>query len=64
MYLIQPSVIAQLQFYFATVDPAYLEFFKIFAGCTSWIGGLILYMWWKEKNKPHETSLLALSNNH
>jgi hypothetical protein len=41
---------------FFTIDPAYMDFFKIFAGSIGWIGGLTLFMWVREKQKnslPH-----------
>ncbi len=37
--------------YFSAIDPAYLDFVKIFAGTIGWIGGLTLFMWIREKQK-------------
>jgi hypothetical protein len=33
-------------------NPAYMDIIKIFAGSILWIGGLTLFMWWRERNKP------------
>jgi len=37
--------------FFSHMDGAYLDIVKIFAGSISWIGGLALFMWWKDMRK-------------
>ena len=44
-------LIASLVYQFQDMNPAYLELVKIFVGSIGWIGGLTLFMWWREKNK-------------
>ena len=57
------SIIAQLQGFFTSLDPAYLDFAKIVVGCVGWIGGLVLFMWWKEKNKKQEPAMLNINQD-
>jgi hypothetical protein len=34
-------------------SPAYMDILKLIVGSFMWIGGLVGYMWWREKNlKP------------
>ena len=54
------SLFLQVRDFFLTMDPAYLNLVKIFAGCFGWIGGLFLFIWTREKRKIHQ---LALLNN-
>ena len=51
MYIFLVSVFAQLSSLISNLDPAYFDILKIFAGCIGWIGGLTLFVWWKEKKK-------------
>ncbi|HTS43106.1 MAG TPA: hypothetical protein VMH01_01815 [Puia sp.] len=44
-------IFGQIQHFIASIDPAYMDLFKIFAGTIGWIGSLVLFMWWKEKRK-------------
>jgi hypothetical protein len=48
--LIVSYYISIRDFYF-TIDPAYMDIVKIFAGSIGWVGGLALYMWIREKKK-------------
>jgi hypothetical protein len=43
--------LSSVKYLTANLDPAYLDIIKIFAGSTGWIGGLTLFMWFKEKRK-------------
>jgi hypothetical protein len=47
--------------FFSTLDPAFWEVLKIFAGSIGWIGGLVLFMWWKEKRR--NTSFQLIERN-
>lgn len=49
--LIFVSLFMQVQQFFTAMDPAYLDLIKIFTGCIGWIGGLTLFVWWKERHK-------------
>jgi hypothetical protein len=64
MQILLLFVLGQVQGFFASMDPAYLDFVKIIAGCVGWIGGLILYMWWKEKNKVQEPAMVRIAQNN
>ncbi len=48
--LIVSNFLSIRDFYF-TIDPAYMDIVKIFAGSIGWVGGLTLYMWIREKKK-------------
>jgi hypothetical protein len=36
------------------INPAYLDLAKIIVGSVGWIGGLTLFMWFREKRKMIE----------
>jgi hypothetical protein len=45
------SLLVKIQDFFTHLDGPYIDLFKILAGCIGWIGGLTLFMWWKEKKQ-------------
>jgi hypothetical protein len=44
-------ILTQIQQYISSIDPAYMDIIKIFAGSIGWIGILTLYMWLRERRK-------------
>jgi C4-dicarboxylate transporter len=45
------TTLLTIQHFFAGMDPAYADLVKLLVGTTSWIGGLTLFMWVREKKK-------------
>ncbi len=43
--------LSSARYLITNMDPAYVDLMKIFAGSVGWIGGLTLFMWFKEKRK-------------
>ena len=43
--------LSSAKYLITSLDPAYLDIIKIFAGSIGWIGGLTTFMWYKEKRK-------------
>jgi hypothetical protein len=41
----------QVLHFFSSMDPAYMDILKIFAGSIGWVGGLTIYMWLREKRR-------------
>ena len=41
----------QAEHFFTSMDPAYIDILKIFAGSIGWVGGLTIYMWLREKRR-------------
>ena len=56
--VILASFFSELRYAFATIDPVYMDIIKIFAGSIGWIGGLTLFMLWKDKHKHTVTELV------
>jgi len=50
-YLFFVNFFLFVQNLFSSMDPAYMDVLKIFAGSIGWIGSLTLFMWYREKRK-------------
>ena len=53
----------QVQHFFSSMDPAYMDILKIFAGSIGWIGGLTIYMWLKEKRRNPSFQTIESNSN-
>jgi len=51
-YLVITSILSQLENLLNSIAGSpYIDMIKMFVGCTAWIGGLVLFIRWKDKRK-------------
>ena len=57
VYLFVTYFFAKVLNLFINMDPAYMDLIKIFAGSIGWVGGLTLFMWFRERKRETERAL-------
>jgi len=52
LIILVQSILLQIQI-LAELNPVLTEVVKMLSVSIGWIGGLVIFMWWREKNRKH-----------
>jgi len=63
MFFFLVHFFGQIHDFFSGLDPAFLDLAKMLLGSMAWIGGFVVFVRLKEKNRKIRVSVIRLEKN-